>query len=232
MATSLTARHPSLAATDTTTRSSLTRALLGCGVIAGPFYLALGLAQALTRPGFDLSRHELSQLALGDWGWLQITNFYISGLLVVASAIGFQRVMRSGRGSTWVPRLIGLYGLGLIGAGVFTADAGLGFPSGTPADATTVSTHGVLHLACAAVGFLALIVASIAYGRRCVSAGQSGWGAYSIASGMVFLMAFFVGARLAGSVATHSLATLMLWVDVLVGWLWLTTTSMRLRSAD
>jgi hypothetical protein len=34
--------------------------LLRWGVVAGPFYLAVGLIQALVRDGFDLARHPLS----------------------------------------------------------------------------------------------------------------------------------------------------------------------------
>ena len=40
--------------------AALTRSLLGYGVLAGPFYLAVGLVQALVREGFDFSRHPLS----------------------------------------------------------------------------------------------------------------------------------------------------------------------------
>ena len=142
-------------------------------MLAGSLYLVIGLAQALTRPGFDLTRHELSQLALGDWGWVQISNFFVAGLLVIASAVGMQRALRTGRGATWVPRLVGLYGVGLLGAAIFTADAGLGFPLGTPPDAVTISSHGILHLAFAAVRFCGLIAASIIFGRRDLSSSHT-----------------------------------------------------------
>ena len=42
-------------------------ALLLWGVVAGPFYLTVGLAQALLREGFDLARHPLSVLARRTW---------------------------------------------------------------------------------------------------------------------------------------------------------------------
>jgi len=45
-----------------------TRALLICGLIAGPFYIVVGLIQAFTRPGFDITRHDPSLLANGDLG--------------------------------------------------------------------------------------------------------------------------------------------------------------------
>jgi hypothetical protein len=227
------AAHPVSALTDSAAESTrparLTRALLGCGVVAGPLYLALGLAQALTRPGFDLTKHELSQLAVGDWGWVQITNFYVSGLLVIASALGLHRVLRSSRGRTWGPRLVGLYGIGLIGAGIFTADAGLGFPLGTPSEAKTIISHGLQHFACEGIGFCGLIAAAIVFGRRYLSLGQRTWAAYSMATGVVFLVTFVGGAMLSSASATRPFATLMLWIGVLLAWAWLTATSAQLR---
>ena len=39
-----------------------TKALLICGLIAGPLYIVVGLVQAFTRPGFNIIRHDLSLL--------------------------------------------------------------------------------------------------------------------------------------------------------------------------
>src|SRR5947209_1148079 len=153
----------------------LTRALLICGLIAGPFYIVVGLIQALTRPGFDILRHDLSLLANGDLGWIQITNLVLSGLLVGAFAVGMRRTLSAGRGRTWGPILLGIYGLGLIGAGFFIADPAFGFPPGTPADAHAISWHGLLHFICGGVGFLALIAACFVLGRRFASQRQRGW---------------------------------------------------------
>ena len=50
--------------------SPLTRALLLGGVSAGPLYIALGVLQVLIRPGFDVTRHDLSLMANGSLGWI------------------------------------------------------------------------------------------------------------------------------------------------------------------
>jgi hypothetical protein len=78
----------------------------------------------------------------------------------------------------------------LIGAGFFTADPAFGFPPGTPADAHTISWHGLLHFIAAAIGFLALIAASVVMARRFASQGHQGWAAYSLVAGMLFFAAF------------------------------------------
>ena len=50
--------------------SKETARLLACGVLAGPLFLTVLMIQAFTREGFDLSRHPLSLLSLGDLGWI------------------------------------------------------------------------------------------------------------------------------------------------------------------
>src|SRR3954454_21491086 len=89
----------------------VTRSLLGWGVIAGPFYVVVALAQALTREGFELTKHSWSLLANGDLGWIQITNFIATGLMVVAAAVGLHMTLRPERGSIWAALLLGGYGL-------------------------------------------------------------------------------------------------------------------------
>jgi len=96
--------------------------LLACGAVAGPLFTGVALIQILTRSGFDIRRHAISMLSLGDLGWLQRSNFVVSGLLAIACAVGMRRVLHPGRAGTWGPLLVGTYGLGLAAAGVFTTD--------------------------------------------------------------------------------------------------------------
>lgn len=118
---------------------SADKALLTAGIAAGPVYLGTALAQALTRPGFDPARNDVSLLAIGPHGWIQVANFVVTGLLVLACAKG----LRS--------RLIAIFGAGLIAAGVFTAD-----PAGA-----AISWHGALHIVAAGIGFLAFTAACL-----------------------------------------------------------------------
>ena len=168
-----------------------TRRLLRCGLIAGPLYVGVSLAQALTREGFDLTRHAWSLLSNGDLGWLQILNFLVTGALTIACAVGIRRALRGQRGGTWGPILIAVYGAGLMAAGVFTADPMDGFPRGTPfGPPASVSWHGILHLVSGAIGFLAMIGACFVFARRFVGLGETGWAAYSAVTGVLFLAAF------------------------------------------
>jgi len=186
--------------TDTATRTAtetactpagrVTRSLLGYGILAGPFFVAVSLAQALTRDGFDLSRHPWSLLANGHHGWIQVANFLLSGVMVLAAAVGLRRALRPGAGARWAPRLIGAYGLGMVAAGCLRADPALGFPAGTPDGPGTVSWHGIGHLTAGGIGFLCIIAATFVLARRFASEGRRGWARYSRASGIVFLAGF------------------------------------------
>jgi hypothetical membrane protein len=204
-----------------------TRALLICGLVAGPLYTALGVIQMFIRPGFDIRRHALSLLSNGDLGWIQITNFLITGLLVIAGAIGMRRVLRGSHGGTWGPLLLSLYGAGMIGAGIFRADPALGFPPGTPEHATTISTQGLLHFAAGGIGFLGLIASCFVFARRFVALKQPGWAAYSVATGVIFFAAFFgiaSGSRGAG-------VSLAFAVAVVIAWIWVSLMAGRLMAA-
>ena len=56
----------------------ITKSLLGYGVIAGPIYVLAVAGQMAMRDGFDPTRHAASQLANGDFGWIQITTFLVT----------------------------------------------------------------------------------------------------------------------------------------------------------
>ncbi|HKD96445.1 MAG TPA: DUF998 domain-containing protein, partial [Micromonosporaceae bacterium] len=141
----------------------VTKSLLGYGILAGPFYVTVSLAQALTRQGFDLTRHSWSLLSNGGLGWIQVTNFVLTGLMVIAGAVGMRRAMAGGAGARWVPRLVGVYGTALVAAGALRADPALGFPAGTPDGHGTVSWHGAGHLIAGGIGFLCVIAACFVY---------------------------------------------------------------------
>ena len=201
-----------------------TRALLICGLIAGPLYIVVGLIQALTRPGFDLMRHDLSLLANGDLGWIQSTNLVLTGLLVAAFAVGMRQALPAGPGRTWGPILLGVYGVGLIGAGFFTADPAFGFPPGTPADAHTISWHGLLHIITAGIGFLGLIAACFVLARRFASRRQRGWAVYSLATGVIFFAAFVGIATGSG----QAWSVIGFWIGVVVAWAWISALAVKL----
>lgn len=84
---------------------SLTRILLLCGAIAGPLFILTVLIQDYTRPAFNPRLQPLSLLSLGEWGWVQIVNFVLAGVLNLLYAGGLWRRLHPGRAGTWGPLL-------------------------------------------------------------------------------------------------------------------------------
>lgn len=200
-----------------------TKVLLVGGIVAGPLYLGIGVAQALTRDAFDLTRHSWSLLANGDYGWIQILNFVVSGALVVGAAAGVRRVLKGTRGGTWGPVMLGLFGLGLIASGVFVADPMNGFPPGTPAGPPVEPTvSGLLHILVGSIGFAGFIGACFTFARRSFTSQRRGWNAYSNATGIIFLTAFLgVGAGSNAEGPVLQSVTVGFTVAVVLCWLWI-----------
>ncbi len=215
------ARTPAAEAKATRTAS----VLVACGMTAGPLFATVVVAQGLTRKGFDFTRHAASLLSNGDLGWIQITSFLVTGALTIAFAAGMRRVLRPGPGSRWGPRLVRVFGLGVFAAAFFRADPSDGFPPGTPVGHShTISWHGMLHIVCGQVAFLALIAACWVLARRFAASGRRGWAVYSRLSGIGFLAGIAVSAT--GSRAGVAAFGL----GVAAGLTWMTLLALHLRN--
>lgn len=195
--------------------AAVTRSLLGWGVVAGPFYLGLGVVLALTRPDFSLTRDALSLLLLSELGWLHALNLVLSGLMSVAAAVGLARTPRMPRA---VAVLVGLYGTCLVLSAVFPPDPSEHYPPGAGGGELTAAGMG--HLALGAVGFLGMAAAAVVAGGW-FARGGSGAAAWSRLAGVVIAVAFVAGAALAARPAGVGL----IWLAVLVTWAWLAAVS-------
>ena len=150
------------------------KALLSCGVIAGPLFVAAFLVEGTARVGYDPLRHPVSSLALGDSGWAQSANFVVTGLLTLAFAAGLRLALWPGKGSTWGPLLIGAWAIGLLGAGIFPTDLVSDYPPGTPDQLPGYTWHGALHDLFSIPGFVALAAACFVFASRFAARGERG----------------------------------------------------------
>ncbi len=132
------------------------RALLWCGVAAGPLLVLVLLGQALWHPGYDLGTDAISSLSLGPYGWVQITTFVVVGLLVAAFGLGVRGLPDHGRAVRAGGALLVVMGGGVVGIGVFVLDP--------------VAWHGRLHDVATGVAInaalLAVVVLSVGWWRK------------------------------------------------------------------
>jgi Protein of unknown function (DUF998) len=203
---------------------SLTRILLLCGAIAGPLFILAVLIQDYTRPAFNPRLQPLSLLSLGGWGWVQITNLVLAGVLNVLYAGGLWRRLHPGRAGTWGPLLIGAYGLGLIAVGVFRTDPADGFPPGSVAP-THPSWHGALHALGGLVIFVVLAAALAVFARFFLAWKEHWWAFYCMANVVLMLLFFF------GGINSTVLMARFLRLATLIGWMAASMIAIKLLSA-
>jgi uncharacterized protein DUF998 len=196
------------------------RTLISCGVVAGPLFLLIFAIQVLARSDFRFTRSEPSALSIGPWGWVQIANFVIGGLLIVAGAFGVRRVLRTNKGGFWGPLLVGVFGVCQIGVGVFVTD-----PIGSPA----MTFHGKMHLIFGGTGFTALMAACFVFVRAFASRRELRWAAFCAITGLLCVASFFSAAN-ASRGATNT--QLFLNVVFVLAWVWVSSVSYHAMRND
>ncbi|QSB16892.1 DUF998 domain-containing protein [Natronosporangium hydrolyticum] len=208
-------------------RFSSVRPLLFCGALAPPVFVVVFLVAGALRAGYDPTYHPVSALSLGGLGWLQITSFVVTGLLLLAFAVGLRRVMRPGPGSRWAPVLIGMVGVSLVASGVFVMDPIPTFPPGTTSIPEPATWHHTLHDLAGAGVFGLLPIACFVMARWFGSRpGRPGWMWYSLVTGVamiVLLIAFGTAYE-----ADHAASGLVQRAQIIVGWAWISLVALRL----
>ena len=181
--------------------------------------------EALTRRGFDLAHADLSLLSNGpSAGSTSPCSWSPASWSSSAPWAG----RRPGQPrTTRAPAFIGVFGAGLIGAGLFVADPMGGFPPGAPAGRPAhVTLHGTGHFVTAAIGFLGLLIACALFARHFSRSGERGLARSSALAGVVFLAAF-VGVA---SGSTAAPVVVGFWIGVIVAFTWLTVLCIRLHA--
>lgn len=204
--------------------------LLVCGAIAGPLFTIAWAVEGVTRANYNPLRHPVSSLELGDFGWTQMANFIVAGLLTLAFAIGLKRALRPFGGSTWGPLLVGAFAIGLLGAGIFVTGPVSGYPPGTPNRLESYgSVHAAPHDLFSVATFVGLPAACLVFARRFAGWKQRGWGIYSAATGVVFVVAFVLtNMAFAQTESLVAVGGLLQRITITAGWSWLTLLAIHL----
>lgn len=193
-----------------------TRTLLRCGVAAGPLFLLIFAIQILVRPEFLFTRNQPSLLSIGPLGWIQIGNFVLGGLLVIAGARGIRQVLRRSQAGFWGPLLLQIFGICEVGVGIFVVD-----PVRSPGNMTL---HGTLHIVFGGLGFLALMAACFVFVRVFFLQKEKGW---TIFCGMVGLM--FVAASVSAARVGQDTSSIQLFLNLIfcLEWIWVSSISLQ-----
>jgi hypothetical protein len=212
--------------------SASAKMLLTVGAVAGPLFTLLWIIESLTRADYNPLRHPVSSLALGDFGWMQVVNFIVAGLLMLAFALGLRLVLRAQKGSTWGPLLVAIWAIGLIGAGIFITDPVSGYPPGTPDLIVSPTAHGALHDQFSLPGFAALTGACFVFSYRFAGEGERGWAFYSVFTGILFPAGIMLAsAAFSQNESLVAFGGLIQRVTITIGWAWLTLLAVHMLRA-
>jgi hypothetical protein len=119
-------------------------------------------------------------------------------------------VLHSGKAAIWGPRLLGLFGLLLITAGIFVTDPGQGYPVGIAPPANPTG-HGIIHALSGLAIFIVVPIAAFVMSRRFASDPTwRGWALYSVLTGLVML------------------AGLLQRIGIIAGWVWVSLFAIAL----
>jgi hypothetical protein len=191
--------------------------LLFCGMVAGPLFVVVFLIEGSLRSGYDVMRQPVSALAIGKRGWVQRTNFILVGILMFAYAFGLDMALAAYGGSFWIPFLVGLYAVGLIGAGIFVTDK-TGIPSKETAPKKR-DVGGTIHDLCSLIVFIPLFIACFVFANLFAVSGSLVWHIYSVATGILFGIGFILFAK--GFARNEKFAGLLQRLTIAIGWIWL-----------
>jgi len=193
------------------------------GMAAALLFFIIPTIEIFRRPGFDIGRHAISMLSLGEGGWVMKLVFIVSGLLTLACAWGIHQSVGTTAGVV-AAVLITLYGFGLVMAGLFDAPPGLGFPPGTPIDQQPVMTTGAtLHSAAFMIAFGALILSCFAFAWHFAVDGQAILATLSAVTGVALPTLIYLGMS---SAMPPGIA--FYWA-AMTGWAWFAVTLWSLR---
>lgn len=160
---------------------------LDAGIVAGPLFITVSLAQIPFRDGFDMTRHAFSFLLIGPGGWLQAVNYVLVGLLFTAAGVGLRRGL-TGRAGWAAQVLATTLGAGIILGGIFPPPPSFGYPAGAPAGTPTeMTTTAMLHAAGFITGMLSFTILQFVLGGWLLRNGQRRRGALAVVTGLALL---------------------------------------------
>jgi len=198
------------------------RTLALAGIVGPVLFTGLVVLQGFLQPDYSHVRLPISALAAWPTGWIQNTNFFVTGGLLMAFAITLHRAVRPARQGRLGFPLLFVSAIALVCTGLFPWRMIDGIP-----------TETAPHVAMAITVFGATGFGLVAFSRRMTR--DPSWrhlAAYTMATGIVVLLLFIAVGFFAVGDGTplHEWAGLLQRVLCAVWFAWLIVLSLRLRT--
>jgi hypothetical membrane protein len=184
-------------------RNETTRALALCGILAPVVFTIFVAIESFLRPGYSQFSSNVSDLGVGPNAVLQSVNFWVTGLLVIAAAVGMRRALD---GNAWParagPAFVASAGVGLACAGFFPDS-----PTPYPGD---------VHSAVSGFFFLGVLAATfVVRSAQNADPKWAGFGRVSLGFGLAaFVGLFLIGQPPIGLFERAYIGILFLWIAI------------------
>lgn len=122
-----------------------------CAIVGVLYFIMAVVILHLLRPDLNPVTHAVSNYAVGSFGFLMTSAFFVLALSECALAWGLARSLGSGRRATVSVVLLNLAAAGLVVTGLFRSDVNVPHP---PASASAL-----VHWSGAGISFLSLMMA-------------------------------------------------------------------------
>jgi hypothetical protein len=204
------------------------------GIVGGPFFVITYMIQGFFREEYNWLRHPVSSLAIGEYGWIQITNFFITGFCFLCFAYGLLKTLKPPFHKVSAALLFMIIGVGLTGAGIFVTDPIAGYPPELPYQNHQLSFHGKLHNIFSFPVFIGIIVACLSFRKKFRLLGKKNWASYSFFSGISMITMFaMAGFGFADIDPLKDYSGLLQRFSIMVGWFWISAVAVYFyRTAD
>ncbi len=123
------------------------------GIIAPIVFVLIFTIEGLFRENYSATKNFISELSIGDRGWIQIANFLIFGFLFFVFNVGLMQEFRKRGLSLTGPILFLILASCYFFSGPFVTDPGTIFTQ-------QKSVHGIIHGVLGAMVFLLMTVSS------------------------------------------------------------------------
>lgn len=205
--------------TSTSHQETRSLGLLAAVAIVG---LAFFAATALLLPlisEYSLTADYISELVIGRYGYLQTAAFFAAGLGTLALAVGVREATNGSWGTRLGSALVGLYGVGLILAGILPTDE-----IGLAGRVVSPTSVGTMHSVVSALAFVFVIAGMFVLSRtfKRDARWQAVW-PWSLVLALATLIGVIVAAPsegpLVGLIQRTYIGTIIIWQVLVAFWL-------------
>jgi len=123
------------------------------GLIAPILFVLIFTIEGLFRENYSAMKNFISELSIGNKGWIQIANFLIFGFLFFVFSMGLLQEFQKRRLSTTGPILFLILASCYFFSGPFVTDSGTIFTQ-------QKSVHGIIHGVLGAIVFLLMTIST------------------------------------------------------------------------